>query len=176
MSKKEGKKYYEEVAVDQQSLQIFLTNWGDGILQGLCNIDEDAAKKVVHQCAASCVSTWLEHLEDNHGWDNNSTKLEYFVEKFNEHVKDAGPESHVVIEDENTVLVEFRAGGKCVCPLIANNVLEGSPAHCQCSNRWIEIIFERVTGRPTTSDLLAGVLRGDNYCSFRAHLEPANSC
>jgi hypothetical protein len=174
MSGEKGKRYYEEVSGDPQTMERFLESWGNGILQGLCEVSTEAVRKVVRQCAAHCVTEWLNHLEANHGWERTSKDLNHFVEKFNEHVKDAGPESHVDIEDENTVLVEFWPEGKCVCPLIANNILEGTKAHCQCSNQWIEIIFERVTGRRTTSDLLAGILMGDKCCAFRAHLQPEN--
>ena len=169
---KTGKRYYEEISGDQDTMQKFLVNWGNSMLEGLLEIDVNSIKKVVRKCAGNCVKEWQDHLEANHGWNRSSKDLKYFVEKFYEHVKDAGPDSHVDIEDENTVLVEFWPEGKCVCPLIANNILVGTAAHCQCSNQWIEIMFEDVTGRRTTSDLLAGITMGDKCCAFRAHLQP----
>lgn len=63
----------------------------------------------------------------------------------------------------NTVHLRY---AKCYCPLVSAGRERLSNTYCECSRGWALEVFQAVTGKPVTVDLLSSVKRGDADCRF----------
>jgi predicted hydrocarbon binding protein len=67
------------------------------------------------------------------------------------------------VRDGDTVRTVCKA---CGCPLVLGEMVDLSPALCDCSLGWVEAVFEVALGRPVKAELVQAIGRGDPVCEF----------
>lgn len=55
---------------------------------------------------------------------------------------------------------------KCYCPLVGNGREKLSPTYCNCSRGWALEVFEAISGKPVSVELLSSIRRGGPDCRF----------
>jgi predicted hydrocarbon binding protein len=55
---------------------------------------------------------------------------------------------------------------RCFCPLVAESKEPLSASYCFCSAGWLKEVYETVSGKPVTVEILETVKRGGKLCRF----------
>ncbi len=87
--------------------------------------------------------------------------LDAFIADFGRHM---GPDG--LRREGNVVKVKYPT---CYCPLAAE-IKELSPTYCNCSAGWLKELYETVTGKPVTVEVIETVKRGGQACRFNVIL------
>ena len=89
-------------------------------------------------------------------------KLDDFVADLASHMgKDA------VQRDGDVIKVRYP---RCFCPLVAELKEPLSASYCFCSAGWLKEVYETVSGKPVTVEILETVKRGGAVCRFNVKL------
>ena len=89
-------------------------------------------------------------------------KLDEFVADVQAHMgKDA------VSREGNVVTVTYP---RCLCPLVSDLQEPLSASYCFCSAGWLKEVYEAVSARPVTVEILETVKRGGQRCRFEVKL------
>jgi len=89
-------------------------------------------------------------------------KLDEFVADLASHMgKDA------VQRDGDVIKVSYP---RCFCPLVAELKEPLSASYCFCSAGWLKAVYETVSGKPVTVEILETVKRGGKLCRFNVRL------
>jgi hypothetical protein len=67
----------------------------------------------------------------------------------------------------NVVKVKYPT---CYCPMVSEIKEPLSPTYCACSVGWLKEMYEVVTGKPATVEVLETVKRGGTACRFNVTL------
>jgi hypothetical protein len=89
-------------------------------------------------------------------------KLDAFIAEMAKHMDPDG-----VRREGNVVKVTYSA---CYCPMVAEIREPLSPTYCACSVGWLKEMYETVTGKPATVEVLETVKRGGKVCRFNVTL------
>ncbi len=60
---------------------------------------------------------------------------------------------------------------RCFCPLVSDFHEPLSASYCFCSAGWLKEVYETVTGRPATVEIVETVKRGGERCRFNVKLD-----
>ena len=59
---------------------------------------------------------------------------------------------------------------KCYCPLVGDGPERLPDTYCNCSRGWVLEVFEAITGKPVTADLVSSIRRGNPDCRFTVRI------
>lgn len=94
-------------------------------------------------------------------------KLDEFVADVQSHLgKDA------VRREGDVVKVTYP---RCLCPLVSDSQEPLSASYCFCSAGWLEEVYETVSGKQVTVEILETVKRGGQRCRFNVKLSATES-
>ncbi len=89
-------------------------------------------------------------------------KLDEFLADLQKHMgKDAA------LREGDVVKVAYP---KCFCPLVADFQEPLSASYCYCSAGWLKEVYETVSGKPVSVEILETVKRGGQRCRFNVKL------
>jgi predicted hydrocarbon binding protein len=88
--------------------------------------------------------------------------LDAFIADFGRHMEADG-----LRREGNVVKVKYP---RCLCPLASGIQEPISPTYCNCSVGWLKELYETVTGKPVTVEVLETVKRGGQACRFNVTL------
>ena len=59
---------------------------------------------------------------------------------------------------------------RCFCPLVSDFKEPLSASYCFCSAGWLKEVYETVSGKPVTVEIVETVKRGAQRCRFNVKL------
>jgi len=142
--------------------------WIRGVVAGLDEVDEETARKVLKRCGEACARSWL----DSYSYDPASHGLDSWIKLVNE----LDPGVRNVKRENDTVLYELKHG-RCVCPLVSENLVDLTPKLCSaCTTNFYGYIFKKAAKRPVSAELVESLATGSDKCVFRIRLQSGNLC
>ena len=146
--------------------KAYLHGWLRGVIDGLKNVDDETATKLLKKCGEMCARSWIKMV----GLDRKKYDLDSFIAKLNEI---PGPSSW---KKEGNTIYEEITGGKCVCPLVTWGVIEPNSRMCLvCCPSWSKTLFRDITGLSKMFKLVDSVARGGDKCIMYHYILPAKA-
>ena len=130
------------------------------------NLDETTRKKIMETCGKECfcsahsTASW-----PNPGIETTDKYLAKLAELFGKEnaYRDGNKIYFSYIQNSKGLKIE---DGYCLCPLTEDGPEGLSPTYCICSTGYVKEMFERLTGKPVTVELLESLRRGGKKCRF----------
>jgi len=144
-------------------VEEFLRSWIRGVVEGLNEVEEETAKRILRRCGENCLKLFLEI----HGLDLASYDLDSLVAKLDEGITTAGNRCE---RRGDTILYEFKPK-RCECPLVSENIVKLTPRLCStCFTNWLEYLFGAVSKRAVKAELIESLATGADKCAFKIKL------
>jgi hypothetical protein len=140
----------------------FLRGWIKGAIEGLNEVDEAIATKILKKCGEICLRSWTRMA----GLDKKKYDLDTLISKINQM-----PECSW--RREGNTIYEVVSVGKCICPLLTWGILEQpNPKQCLCCcQNWYKTLFQEVAGvYEEKYELIESIALGGSKCVFRHYL------
>ncbi len=136
----------------------FARRWVRSFMEGLdVQLAEPQRIALMNARGRACARGGAVRLAEKH-----KGNLDAFIAELASHV---GPDG--VRREGNVVRVMYPT---CYCPLVTDLKEPLSPTYCHCSVGWLKEMYETVTGKPVTVEVLETVKRGGKACRFNVEL------
>jgi predicted hydrocarbon binding protein len=159
------KRTYAQEVKEAGRIEEFLRSWIRGVIDGLKEIDEETARRILKRCGENCCKIFLEV----YGLDLASHNLDSLVAKLDEGLLTTGTRC---VKEGDVIIYEFKPE-QCECLLVSEGIVKLTPRLCSaCFTNWLEYMFETVSKRAVRAELIESLATGASKCAFRIRLEP----
>jgi predicted hydrocarbon binding protein len=139
----------------------FLRRWVMGVMAGLCEVDEETARRILRRAGEECCKIFLEV----YGYDLSDQDLDSLIRLLG-----SSPSSGCYRVDEDTIIYEFKSE-RCECPLVEMGVAGLSSRLCSaCFTNWLSYMFSTVTKRRVKAEFIESLATGASKCTFKIKL------
>ncbi len=133
----------------------FKQEWLTALLSNMdAQLDENARRKLMESCGRACARRGAA-AGLGKAAEGSLDRLVAALEKI------LGPGN--ASRDGDVVHLRYT---RCYCPLVGGGPERLSPTYCNCSRGWAMEVFESVSGKPVSVELLGSIRRGGPDCRF----------
>ena len=141
----------------EEDLNLFLSHWFAGYMEGLVSLDTAQQDIMLAACGRACANSYTEALFRK-AWENTGGDISPFLENLSGFF----PEAQYTQVDINKIHVIYT---HCTCDLVSSGLVE-NPMQCLCSLHNLKANFEAVFGIGVRAEMKETILSGDKQCRF----------